>query len=480
MPCCSCHPDQAAVVNVQVLEIVVRRWGSNHYRASVLIGKLTLVDLAGSERAAETNNAGQKLRDGANINKSLLALANCINALGKQQKTGVAYVPYRNSKLTRLLKDSLRGNSRTAMVATISAAADQYHHSVNTLKYADRAKEIKTHVVQNVGSVERHITDYQNIIDNLQTEVQSLKARLADKPPAGDLAGAVDGAAAAASDAGSCLPDDSRAESGAASSGLAVGAGGGALSTGAAVCSNAEAETLAWIDALAQEINENVEERINLQKALFELEDINVCNQYELQHIEDVLKAAPGAEAAANAEEAAEAHERQAVLQEEMQDNTAEANRYRADIAANEACRREIQGKIETAIDANSNVNFLKILSTFRIQVCRRVAARIGARCVATVHLQWANGWVNVEDRQLRCWLCAGAARGCINTHAAESAYKPCTSRRISCMEQLHLLPAVLACGSSLPHPLTSMSVSLQLRKVRGLVADLAAASAAD
>jgi hypothetical protein len=54
------------------------------------------------------------------------------------------------------------------MVATISAAADQYHHSVNTLKYADRAKEIKTHVVQNVGSVERHITDYQNIIDNLQ------------------------------------------------------------------------------------------------------------------------------------------------------------------------------------------------------------------------------------------------------------------------------------------------------------------------
>lgn len=54
------------------------------------------------------------------------------------------------------------------MVATISAASDQYHHSVNTLKYADRAKEIKTHVVQNVGTVERHIADYKNIIDNLQ------------------------------------------------------------------------------------------------------------------------------------------------------------------------------------------------------------------------------------------------------------------------------------------------------------------------
>lgn len=165
----------------------------------------------------ETNNAGQKLRDGANINKSLLALANCINALGKQQKTGVAYVPYRNSKLTRhacllaylckamcacaisqvslllsfslsilslysrhqnrLLKDSLRGNSRTAMVATISAAADQYHNSVNTLKYADRAKEIKTHVVQNVGSVERHITDYQQLIDNLQVHTVRYAAK---------------------------------------------------------------------------------------------------------------------------------------------------------------------------------------------------------------------------------------------------------------------------------------------------------------
>jgi kinesin family protein 18/19 len=58
------------------------------------------VDLTGSERASETNNAGQKLRDGANINKSLLALANCINALGKQQKKGLAYVPYRNRFIT--------------------------------------------------------------------------------------------------------------------------------------------------------------------------------------------------------------------------------------------------------------------------------------------------------------------------------------------------------------------------------------------
>ncbi|GJP44593.1 hypothetical protein CLOM_g3971 [Closterium sp. NIES-68] len=104
----------------------------------------TSIDTRYSERASETNNMGQQLRDGANINKSLLALSNCINALCQQQKRGVGYVPYRNSKLTRLLKDGLSGNSRTTMVATICPAADQYHHIINTLKYADRAKEIKT------------------------------------------------------------------------------------------------------------------------------------------------------------------------------------------------------------------------------------------------------------------------------------------------------------------------------------------------
>ena len=70
--------------------------------------------------------------------RSLLALANCINALGKMSapgaKAGAMYVPYRNSKLTRLLKDGLSGNSRTAMIATVAAASDQYHHSINTLK----------------------------------------------------------------------------------------------------------------------------------------------------------------------------------------------------------------------------------------------------------------------------------------------------------------------------------------------------------
>ena len=85
------------------------------------VAKLSLIDLAGSERATMTTNRGMRLREGANINRSLLALGNCINAL-VEQKTGsrkAIHVPYRDSKLTRLLKDSLGGNCCTVMVANV-------------------------------------------------------------------------------------------------------------------------------------------------------------------------------------------------------------------------------------------------------------------------------------------------------------------------------------------------------------------------
>ena len=158
-----------------VLEIIVNRSDKNHYQKSVFRGKLTLVDLAGAERAHETNNAGQQLRDGANINRSLLALANCINALGKRKKKGFVFVPFRNSKLTRLLKDGLCGNSRTIMIATVASADTQYNHTVNTLKYADRAKEIKTHVRVDKKTVDAHIVEYQRMIDALTEENRELK-----------------------------------------------------------------------------------------------------------------------------------------------------------------------------------------------------------------------------------------------------------------------------------------------------------------
>eukprot|EP00898_Chlorokybus_atmophyticus_P008857 jgi/Chlat1/8973/Chrsp94S08335 len=91
----------------------------------------------------------------------------------------VVFVPFRDSRLTRLLKDGLCGNSRTVMVATVSCSSNQYHHSVNTLKYADRAKEIKTAVRENRGTVQSHVEEYQRIIDNLQSEVRGLRRQLA-------------------------------------------------------------------------------------------------------------------------------------------------------------------------------------------------------------------------------------------------------------------------------------------------------------
>lgn len=104
-----------------------------------------MIDLAGSERGNATENTGIRLWEGAKINTSLLALANCINALGDKTKKG-QFVPYWNSKLTRMLKDSLGGNCKTVMIATCSPGETQYEETVNTLKYANWAKNIKMRV----------------------------------------------------------------------------------------------------------------------------------------------------------------------------------------------------------------------------------------------------------------------------------------------------------------------------------------------
>uniref|UniRef100_A0A674JTF0 Kinesin-like protein n=1 Tax=Terrapene triunguis TaxID=2587831 RepID=A0A674JTF0_9SAUR len=109
------------------------------------VAKMSLIDLAGSERASATNTKGERLREGANINRSLLALINVINALA-DAKSRKSHIPYRDSKLTRLLKDSLGGNCRTIMIAAISPSALAYEDTYNTLKYANRAKEIKLSV----------------------------------------------------------------------------------------------------------------------------------------------------------------------------------------------------------------------------------------------------------------------------------------------------------------------------------------------
>ena len=103
-------------------------------------GKLNLVDLAGSERSSKTGAVGQTLKEGIKINLSLTALGNVISALidGKTQ-----HIPYRDSKLTRLLQDSLGGNTKTVMIAACSPADYNYEETLSTLRYAARAKAIK-------------------------------------------------------------------------------------------------------------------------------------------------------------------------------------------------------------------------------------------------------------------------------------------------------------------------------------------------
>ncbi|KAF3832724.1 hypothetical protein F7725_026389 [Dissostichus mawsoni] len=143
------------------------------------VAKLSLIDLAGSERASATNAKGARLREGANINKSLLALGNVINALAdpKNKKT---HIPYRDSKLTRLLKDSLGGNCRTVMIANVGPSSKSYDDTHNTLKYANRAKEIKSSLKSNVVSLDSHIGQYAVICDKQRQEIVQLKKKLKD------------------------------------------------------------------------------------------------------------------------------------------------------------------------------------------------------------------------------------------------------------------------------------------------------------
>ncbi|XP_057481190.1 kinesin-like protein KIN-8B isoform X2 [Actinidia eriantha] len=302
-----------------VLEISVTRKQRNKYRSQVIKGKLALVDLAGSERASETNSGGQKLRDGANINRSLLALANCINALGKQKKKGLAYVPYRNSKLTRILKDGLSGNSQTVMIATISPADNQYHHTVNTLKYADRAKEIKTHIQKNIGTIDTHVSDYQRMIDGLQIEVCRLKKELAEK------------------ESQLCAKPSEKAVD----------------------------DELSWLNLLSQETSENVQERINLQKALFELEETNLRNHTELQHLDDAIAKQQAIENDGAVVQALRA--RRQVILDNIRDNDETGVNYQKEIEANEKGRCELQAMIEEGISNNGNKTYLRILSQYRI-----------------------------------------------------------------------------------------------------------------
>uniref|UniRef100_A0A8C2BKU0 Kinesin-like protein n=1 Tax=Cyprinus carpio TaxID=7962 RepID=A0A8C2BKU0_CYPCA len=139
--------------------------GEDHIR----VGKLNMVDLAGSERQSKTGVQGQRFKEAAKINLSLSALGNVISALVDGKST---HVPYRDSKLTRLLQDSLGGNSKTVMVATIGPAACHYDETLTTLRYSNRAKNIRNKPKINEDPKDALLREFQEEIARLKAQLE--------------------------------------------------------------------------------------------------------------------------------------------------------------------------------------------------------------------------------------------------------------------------------------------------------------------
>ncbi|XP_067001176.2 kinesin-like protein KIF21A isoform X2 [Anabrus simplex] len=139
-----------------------------------LTAKFHFVDLAGSERLKRTGATGERAREGISINCGLLALGNVISALGDKSRK-VLHVPYRDSKLTRLLQDSLGGNSQTVMIACISPSDKDFVETLNTLNYANRARNIKNRVVINQDKSSRTISALRQEIQQLQLVILEYK-----------------------------------------------------------------------------------------------------------------------------------------------------------------------------------------------------------------------------------------------------------------------------------------------------------------
>ena len=139
-----------------------------------LTAKFNFVDLAGSERLSRTGAVGERAREGISINTGLLHLGNVISALGDRTRK-MTHIPYRDSKLTRVLQDSLGGNSVTLMIACISPCDRDFVETLNTLRYANRAKNIKNKVTANQDSQTQLINELRRQIMQLQLENQELR-----------------------------------------------------------------------------------------------------------------------------------------------------------------------------------------------------------------------------------------------------------------------------------------------------------------
>ncbi|XP_070385930.1 chromosome-associated kinesin KIF4A-like isoform X2 [Dermacentor albipictus] len=140
---------------------------------AIMVAKFHLVDLAGSERAGKTKAVGERLKEGITINQGLLSLGNVISALCD----GHSHVPYRNSKLTRLLQDSLGGNSHTVMIACVSPADSNLEETLNTLRYADRARKIKNKPIVNIDPVQAEVALLRQQLQEARIELMRCRTR---------------------------------------------------------------------------------------------------------------------------------------------------------------------------------------------------------------------------------------------------------------------------------------------------------------
>lgn len=158
-----------AIFSVSLTQNMQLTVENNDTIAKTLESKFHFVDLAGSERLKKTNAVGDRAKEGISINSGLLALGNVISALGDESRRQQQHIPYRNSKLTRLLQDSLGGNSQTLMLACVSPADTNANETLSTLKYANRAKNITNTVVLN---------QQQSLTDTLKEEIAHLKEEI--------------------------------------------------------------------------------------------------------------------------------------------------------------------------------------------------------------------------------------------------------------------------------------------------------------
>ncbi|NXK13404.1 KIF27 protein, partial [Herpetotheres cachinnans] len=136
----------------------------------MIASKFHFVDLAGSERVTKTGNTGERFKESVQINSGLLALGNVISALGDPKRKSV-HIPYRDAKITRILKDSLGGNAKTVMITCISPSSSDFDESLNSLKYANRAKNIRNKPVVNYNPD-------QDRIDEMELEIKLLREAL--------------------------------------------------------------------------------------------------------------------------------------------------------------------------------------------------------------------------------------------------------------------------------------------------------------